>query len=194
MWNVWLKLAQWFLRRWKCQKFTDRRRTTGNQKNSNLNCHEHRYITCTRWQTETYGISYMHLMIVWHRHSTCTWWQTDRDVLHMPDDRHRYLTCTWWQTDTYLTCTWWYFTFTWWQIYHVPDGRLTQMFYMQTMRDQHRNFKCPSRQTGILRDTYMYFVVTEYSIHWSLAKLLFPTLLSSRTYSIKTTLITNTGW
>ena len=30
--HVWLKLAQWFWRRWKCQKFTDRR-TDGRTKN-----------------------------------------------------------------------------------------------------------------------------------------------------------------
>ena len=43
LWQVWLKLAQWFWRRrWKCEKFTDRRtdrqtdrrRTAGDQKSS----------------------------------------------------------------------------------------------------------------------------------------------------------------
>ena len=33
--QFWLKLAQWFwTRRWKCEKFTDGRRTTGDQKSS----------------------------------------------------------------------------------------------------------------------------------------------------------------
>ena len=33
--KLWLKLAQWFWRRrWKCEKFTDRWRTTGDQKSS----------------------------------------------------------------------------------------------------------------------------------------------------------------
>ena len=32
LWQVWLKLAQWFWRRWKCEKFTDGQ--TDDQKNS----------------------------------------------------------------------------------------------------------------------------------------------------------------
>ena len=32
LWQIWLKLAQWFLRRrWKCEKFTDRRTDDGQQ-------------------------------------------------------------------------------------------------------------------------------------------------------------------